>query len=870
MLEEIEGDLNELFAERVAAEGERAARQQYAWDVVRYLRPHTLRQSHQTRTPLYTDMLRNYFILAKRNLLQRKLYAGINLVGLSTGIAFCLLIYAFIRHEHSFDRFHADAGRIYRIDYTDRVNVSFQRRTGKFLGSFQALGGLRMCRLPIPLGPALAESVPEVEGMFRFREGTAVLGAAPGVTQQEEVVFADENLFTFFSFRLRSGNPRTVLAGPRSVVLTESLARRYFGEADPIGKPLTVNVGRPETYTVTGVAEEPPGHSSLRFGVLLPLRSEPQYQQYKDEQLNYFAVLTLVKVREGVSPAALGRKLDGFARRYFAENIQAWRKGKLIGPRETGIQVTAMPLPAVHFDNAVMWPRTTSRLYGYILGSVAGLILLIACINYISLALTNAASRTQEVGLRKVMGASRRQVTLQLWVETQVLVAVAVGAGLALALLLLPAFNAFADRQLVVNPFRNPELLGALLGLGLLVGTLAGGYPAALLAGFNPVKVLKSNRTHRFNPALSRGLVVVQYAVCLFLITAALVMYRQMQYVLRKDLGFDQARVLVVENPEKDPARQKRVWERMQQYAAGRPGIAAVAGASASFGKGSMIYFFTINGQNRPVDVFDVDYNYLPLLGIPLVQGRNFSPQHPTDSVRKEAVIINETLARQLGDDARVGEVSQQLKMRVVGIVKDYHYASLEMKIGPALLWLNPSAASTLLVKLTPGHGPGTLAQLAQDWKTMSGGQPFNYSFLDGDISTQYREYSRWMNLLGLAAGFAILVACLGLFGLSGLNAVNRTREVGIRKVLGASVGQVLLLLNRDVVRLAAVSFVLAVPGAWYLMRRWLQDFAYRVEIGPEVFVAAGVAGLLTALLAVSYHSLKAALANPVDSLRSE
>jgi putative ABC transport system permease protein len=381
--------------------------------------------------------------------------------------------------------------------------------------------------------------------------------------------------------------------------------------------------------------------------------------------------------------------------------------------------------------------------------------------------------------------------------------------------------------------------------------------------------VLKSNRTHRFNPALSRGLVVVQYAVCLFLITATLVMYRQMQYVLRKDLGFDQERVLVIENPETDPVRQKLLWERMQQYAT-RPGIASVAGTSASFGKGSMIYFFTINGQNRPVDVFSVDYNYLPLLGIPLVQGRNFSPQYPTDSVRNEAVIINETLARQLGDDARVGEVSRQLKARVVGIVQDYHYASLEMKIGPALLWLDPAAASNFLVKLAPEPGPSTLAQVARDWKTMSGGLPFNYSFLDGDIAAQYREYSRWMNLLGLAAGFAILVACLGLFGLSGLNAVNRTREVGIRKVLGASVGQVLLLLNRDVVRLAAASFALAVPGAWYLMRRWLQDFAYRVEIGPEVFVAAGLAGLLTALLAVSYHSLRAALANPVDSLRSE
>jgi putative ABC transport system permease protein len=791
-------------------------------------------------------------------------------VGLSTGIAFCLLIYAFIRHEHSFDRFHADAGRIYRIDYTDRVNVSFQRRTGKFLGSFQAAGGLRMCRLPIPLGPALAESVPEVEGVFRFREGTAVVGAAPGVSHKEEVLFADENLFTFFSFRLRRGNPRTVLAGPRHVVLTEPLARKYFGEEDPVGKTLTIHLGRPETYTVTGVAAEVPDNSSLRFGVLLPFGSHPDYGPYKEERLGYFAALTLVKVREGVSPAVLGRKLDGFARRYFDSNIRSWRKSKRIGAHDTGVKVTAMPLPGVHFDDQVIWPRTSNRLYGYVLGSVAGLILLIACINYISLALTNAASRTQEVGLRKVMGASRQQVIVQLWTETQVLVGVALAAGLALALLLLPAFNAFADRQLAIQPLRDPEWATVLLGLGLLVGTLAGGYPAALLAGFNPVKVLKSNRTHRFNPALSRGLVVVQYAVCLFLITAALVMYRQMQYVLRKNLGFDQERVLVVENPETDPVRQQLLWERMQQYAAARPEIASVAGTSASFGKGSMIYFFTINGQSSPVDVFSVDYNYLPLLGIPLVEGRNFSPRYPTDSVRNEAVIINETLARRLGDDARVGEVSRQLKMRVVGIVKDYHYASLEMKIGPALLWLDPAAATHLLVKLAPGHGPGTLAQLGRDWKTMSGGQPFNYSFLDGDIAAQYREYARWMNLLGLAAGFAILVACLGLFGLSGLNAVNRTREVGIRKVLGASVGQVLLLLNRDIVRLAAASFVLAVPGAWYLMRRWLQDFAYRVEIGPEVFVAAGLSGLLTALLAVSYHSLRAALANPVDSLRSE
>jgi putative ABC transport system permease protein len=343
-----------------------------------------------------------------------------------------------------------------------------------------------------------------------------------------------------------------------------------------------------------------------------------------------------------------------------------------------------------------------------------------------------------------------------------------------------------------------------------------------------------------------------------------------MRYVLDKDLGFTAERVLVVENLERNAEKGRKLYDRFQQYAAGNSSIVSIAGTSASFGSNKgMGIGMEFNKKKIPLDFYVVDYNFLPVLDLKVLEGRNFSPRFSTDT-DGQGVIINQTLAKLLGSDGKVGQKSKQLDQQIIGVVTDFHYLSLKHKIGPALIMLDPTVSSNYLVKLRAGNLSAIVSQLEKNWKQISDGQPFVYSFLEDDVATQYQEYTRWTGLLVVITFFAVFIACLGLFSLSGLNTVNRTKEIGIRKVLGASVSHIILLLNRDMVRLAALAFLLGVPLAWQLMQGWLEDFAYRVQIGWEVFIVAGLVGLLTALLAVSYHSLKASMANPVDSLRNE
>jgi putative ABC transport system permease protein len=581
---------------------------------------------------------------------------------------------------------------------------------------------------------------------------------------------------------------------------------------------------------------------------------------------NYFSVFTLLVLSPKASLPQCKAKLQTLVDKRFEAFSDMYRRQENLSQKIPVMQVEIMPIRDTHFDTRVIWPEVNNPIYAYILTGIGLLILLVACINYISLTLTSAASRIGEIGMRKVMGAGRRQLIFGLWIESQVLVWGAIILAIGLVYLFLPFFNSFTDKALLFTPWREPMLLGMLLLTALLVGLVAGGYPAIVLSGFKPTSVLKGTSTYRLKPSFSRILLVLQYSMCLFLISCCLIMYRQMRYISEKDLGFNKERVVIVENSSGWGEQTTRLVSRLKQWSASSSHVSSISAATAAITKGSISTEMEINKKKINIDIFSVDEHYFPTLGIELVEGENFSTEKKTT---QKGLIVNETLANMLGRDSS-GTIEPLMGSKIIGVAKDHHYTSLESKIAPLTFSYTTDMAYYILIKLRAGHIREGMQEIESTWKKLAPDQPFIYSFLDEDLQEQYQTYRNWVAMVSIATAFALLIACLGLYALSGLTAVNRTKEIGIRKVMGASVKEIFLLLNKGTIGITLLSFAIAMPFAAYLMHRWLEDFAYRINLSADVFILAAAIGMITALLSVSYHSLRAAQSNPVTSLRQE
>ncbi|QHT69222.1 FtsX-like permease family protein [Rhodocytophaga rosea] len=815
-------------------------------------------------------MLKNYLIIAFRNLIRKKTYSVINIIGLASGIAFCLLVYLYIGHELSFDRFHTNADRLYRLEANSHKPVK-KDALEKSLFSFLPAQDEEKNQvvMPVILAPALKESFPEIKQILRLKAGwREIIRYNNQSFREEKVQYADANFFQLFTFPLIQGNPATALASHNSIVITENIAHKYFGRENPIGKTIELaSEDTPALFTITAVAENAPVNSSIQFDFVLPIEANPGYKSYIENGLNTSSVFTFVELHKNASRPAFAEKLEKFGRSYFKEWIDGYRKENKTY-QASSFHFTTRPFAEAHY-NLAYWGHYTSLKNIYQLSCLTLLILIIACLNYLLLTLTNTASRVQEVGLRKVIGAPRWQIVTQFWVETQLLVGMAVIAGWLLAMVLLPYFNQITDTTLDITTAQASGILLALLVTALVVGILAGFYPALFISGIKPLSIIKRHQTFRLRPGLSRTLVVLQYTSCITLLIGALGMASQMKYMNEKNLGFDKEQILVVENS--NPGKTGILAERLQSFTNAEPSLADFAATGHTFGFGYDMNMYTIGGKEEVVTVLKVDYNYSKFLGLQVVQGRDFPPQFSTDtSTTERAVVVNETLFKMLGADAKLGEYNQTIRRRIVGVVKDYHYVSVASPIGPAMHQLQPQWAMYFWFKLKPGNIPQTIDKVKNQWNALTGNAPFTYTFLDEDAAKLYESQQRWLKTIYGATLFAMLVACLGLFGLSGIHALNRTKEIGIRKVLGASTGQIFVMLNKDTFWLALISFVIAVPIGYYFMHQWLQDFAYRIHLNWELFAFAGAISACTALLAVSFHSIRAALNNPADSLRDE
>lgn len=857
--EEIEGDLEELFAIRVREQGEQLARLLFVKDVLLFIRPYVVRRTDDYRPARGPIMFKNYTLVALRNLRKYQLYSFINVLGLAVGIAVCTLLFLFVRHEWSYDQFHTNKDRLYRLAVT-------YKETGDAYSSRSSFAA--------PVGPALAADYAEVEEAVRvwYTPGSIMQRGETLLAQSSAAV--DPAFLQVFSFDLLRGDPATALNDPTSVVLTESVGRRFFGNEDPMGQDIQIQIdGVFESFTVTGMMADVPEASSIQFGLLLPfsrvsdIKGEDVLNEWDDSFVSTFVLLRL-----DASPATVDAKLPGFVTQYYGHWFEGFRNRGIQGADGDLIRYWLQPLDDIRLNDAVQAQEPTSTpLFNYLLMGIALFILVIACINFVNLAIARAASRMKEIGVRKAMGAVRGQLMQQFWGEAILLSALAAVLGTVLAALFLPIFNDLADKALVLDLGSNVNTLLMLVALTLGVGLLAGGYPALMLSGFRPVEVLRGRLPVQTRQRFGKGLIVFQFALSVTLIVTTVLVAQQVDYLRNRSVGFETEQIVVIPTFTRN---DDTPYQRYRDVLLREPNVVAVTGSSLP-----MSFFrsrrSTVIGETRfQSAVARVDYNFLETMGLSLVAGRDFSQDFGTDAT--QAVVVNERFVRRVGwtPEEALGQTFPfygDTPVTIIGVIKDFHITSLHTPIEPTILHVNPiRAVRFVFAEIQPTQIPETVAMLETQWHALYPSLPFSYGFMDQRLARQYAFEERISTIMWYSTFFATLVACLGLFGLSALSVARRTKEIGIRKVLGASSLGIVRVLSRQFVGLVLLANLVAWPLAYWATQQLLQNHAYRIDIGVTVFVVTGVLSIVLAVLTVSYQSIRAAVANPVEALRYE
>jgi putative ABC transport system permease protein len=867
ILEGIAGDLDEAFETDVQLHGYLIARRKYYWNTLRFFRPSIILRNKFSYSLINTIMIGNYFKTASRNIMKRKLYSFINAFGLSVAIAFCTLIYLFVEDERLFDSFQENKERIFRIEWK-----SFDTWQHDKPDPYNKSAWIQTC-----LAPVLKDELPEVKLVTRYNADHTGIFRYDDKVFTEKLAYVDADFFKMFSFPMLKGSTSKIFQNKFDAVITPDVAKKYFGDDDPIGKTVLIDNEGEKSFTIVGVIEAAPANSSLHYNILLPQENRPGYERNM-KQWGNFNTPTFAMLAPTTDLNSFKTNLDKLLDKYMKDKLEKWRKEATVPiPKEAKmLEYVYTPMPEWHLKKEIDWEKVSDPQYSFILGGIAVLILLIACINYVSLALTTSAARKSEVGIRKSVGAQRNQLVYQFGIESLVLALCSMVIGLGLVFLFLPSFNQFTAKGIEITTQNGPQIFVVALTITLLVGILAGSYPSLFLSRFNPALVLKGKFTSRMQAGFTKPLVVLQFFFSACLTICSIVMYQQMQYVTTKDLGYSKDQILAIPTQTGWNKEADKVVERFRTRSQQEPTIVSVSGTSSSFNQGFSRYGYTIKGEQKSAYVYAADPYYIPTLDIKMEIGRNFDPAMASDST---GVIVNEALVRDmkwtdpLNEHLNWQEDTVGLGDKVLGVVKDYNFQSLERDVAPMFLSMNKKEVgylTTILVKISGNDLSAGLTKVKSIWQELNPSKPFDYSFIDDDVARQYESYQRWMRITGLATGFAILISCLGLFGLAGINAVNRTKEVGIRKVMGANLTNIFVLLNRQYVWLSLIAFGLGIPFSWYAMNKWLADFKFKITLSWEIFAVSVLAGLLLALLTVSYHAIKASLTNPAETLKYE
>ncbi len=807
-------------------------------------------------------MLKNYIKTAIRNLLKRKGYSLVNIVGLAIGMASCLLILMFVNDELSYDAYNEKADRIYRV-------------AASFLYGGRSFD---IAVAPPPMAQVLLDEFPEVENAVRFRQqGRYIFRYGDNTFKETRISYADPSFFDIFSIPLLKGDPNTALDDPNTLILSRNTAQKYFGDEDPVGKTLRLN--DQTDYMVMGVFEEIPGNSHFHFDVLISMTSHEESKSPFWMSQNF---QTYILLREGADPASVEAKFPDMLIKYMGPQIETFMgksMEKLAEENELKAEFYLQPLRDIHLHSDLIaeMEATSDIKYVYIFTAIALFILIIASINYMNLSTARSAGRAREVGIRKVLGSFRTQLMRQFLIESMMLCLISLVIALGLVRLALPFFNGLSGKVLSMSALGSPSMIGVLILVTIFVGILAGSYSAFLLSAFQPVHVLKGQvKSGAKTGWLRSGLVVFQFAASIILIIGTFVVFGQLHYIQNKKLGYDKEQVIIMNNTYLLGDQAETFKNQMLAY----PQIvsASVSGYlpvpsndnnSSVMPEGERDSKKATSMQN-----WIVDYDYITTLGMRIVAGRDFSREYSTDT---KATIINQAAAKQFDWAQPVGKrigrfISNEGDMElyeVIGVVEDFHFETLKETIGPLVMFLGNSNGN-ISFRVETEDIAGTIGLLQKEWKKFLPYQPFEYSFLDERFADMYQTEQRIGRIFGVFAGFAIFIGCLGLFALAAFTAEQRTKEIGIRKVLGATAPNIIRLLTREFVLLIAVANVIAWPVAFLVMKGWLKDFSYRIPLNVWVFAGAGLLTLCIALLTVSYQAIRAALSDPADSLRYE
>jgi putative ABC transport system permease protein len=807
-------------------------------------------------------MLMNYFKIALRNLKNYRAYTAINIVGLAVGLACCIAIMLFVSDELSYDRFNSHADRIYRIHF----RAFFNGKDLNFAGSAP------------PLAPTLVRDFPEVLAVTRVAKFSVPAIRYKGKSFNEERFFlADSTFFDVFTVRFAKGDPKSALVQPNGVVITEEMAEKYFGDEDPMGK--IINADRTKDYVVTGVVDGFPRNSHFRFDFLGSLTGHPGI---RDQVWVHPSIYTYALFREGTEPSAFEKKMNDDLRKYIGPQVKAVAgltfdefesKGNLI-------RFNLQPMTSIHLHSHLDYEieANSDIAFVYILSAIAVAILLVACINFMNLSTARSERRAKEVGIRKTLGSNRARLIAQFMTESMVLSVFSVLLAMGLIELLLPLFNEISGKQVGLDLLGNARTIPVLGLLAIIVGILAGSYPSFYLSSFTPSRTLNQvNRKGGHKSLLRSTLVVSQFVVSIVLLISTLVIYSQLKYIQDRDLGFDRELVVVVRNTDKLGQRVGSFENELRANSA----VLNVTNSSDVPGDQNGNNTFkpegSAVGEARSLRTMQCDYDFANTYRIKMVAGRFFSQMHPSDSM---AVVLNESavkslnLSKPIGTNLMVlnGLGAEAPKMKIVGIMRDFNYQSLHEEVRPLVVGMFPRAAlgRFMSVRIAPQNLGRAVSSIQDTWKKYAGDEAFVCNFMDQTLEHQYRADIRTGRLAAMFSILAIFIACLGLLGLAAFMTERRTKEIGIRKVLGASVTEVIALLVATFTKWLLIANIVAWPLAYFAIDKWLQNFAYRTDISLWSFVASGGFALLVALATVSLHAIKAATANPVDALKYE